>query len=330
MRSLSTRWIVTTSARARSSSRLPARRRADGRGPLGREVLTPGEHLHLEGSAHTRHSGAELAEPEHAQRLAVEAGPEGLLPAAVPDRPGLPGARAGPARGSAPTSAPPSGRGGLRSRRRRCRDPPPRGDRSRRCASRWSPGGGAVAGARSGSAETACAPASPRPRRSPPAGPQPRPRPPRGPGTRRRPRPPEGFPSRPSGAPLPDSRRGSRRASRLHYAAVPADRQGVVLCLHTTQVPSSAPRPSKLWCGRQRANGRPCRAWPCAYWSCRVPAGPRGSADQPIRLRSGGCFPWPPADDRLAMPATTATSLAASAPSRWRSPAGDAASRSHR
>ena len=47
---------------------------------LRREVLAPGDHLHAERLGDVGGTGAELAEPEHAERHAFEVGPDGRLP----------------------------------------------------------------------------------------------------------------------------------------------------------------------------------------------------------------------------------------------------------
>ncbi len=45
--------------------------------PLLREVLAPGHHLHAEGPAHLGDPAADLAQPQQAERAAVQVGAQG-------------------------------------------------------------------------------------------------------------------------------------------------------------------------------------------------------------------------------------------------------------
>ena len=64
----------------RSRSSLPAYSTPGLLAFLRREVLAPGQDLHAECLGDPRDPGAELAEPDHAQRLALEVVPDGGLP----------------------------------------------------------------------------------------------------------------------------------------------------------------------------------------------------------------------------------------------------------
>ena len=74
---------MLTMSDGRNSSSLPTRSAPRSLRALVGEVLAPGDHLHAEGGADLADLGAEIAEPEDAERLALQIEAERGLPAAA-------------------------------------------------------------------------------------------------------------------------------------------------------------------------------------------------------------------------------------------------------
>ena len=183
-----------------------------------REILAPGDHVHLEGQADTRHPLADLAEAQQTETPALQVAADRGLPrpaAAKREvfRHQMPGQRENQRPGQLRRRLGPAGRaahGDAAAHGGRAR-------RSPRCACRWSPAGAGEGGARAGWRETPCVPASPRRCRTRPV---PRRRRPRWPADRAAASRPPRNPATAS-RPSPARRAGSRRGSRSEVWSFP-------------------------------------------------------------------------------------------------------------